>query len=222
MRAARYLGYPFAAPLFFSLLSLLLPRWLHAAVESAARSPIAERSSSTAVVLGKALSKEQTTADGVGRFQEFEQGAVYWTPETGARVVAGTVFRQWRALDAERGPLGYPVSEEQALPGGGHQLLFQHGLIESGSAGARVHLFPGTRFMADGLVVSDAGQLSSTGPGQFRLRSSQGPGATFECGCRPGSAPDRGGSCQARRVNENTVICLAPSCQGGCALRMTR
>nr|WP_246600997.1 alpha/beta hydrolase-fold protein [Skermania piniformis] len=66
--------------------------------------------------LGLPLGPEQAAPDGRGRFQLFEHGAVYWTPQTGAHVVAGRIRDTWVQQGAERSPLGYPVSEQARIP----------------------------------------------------------------------------------------------------------
>jgi hypothetical protein len=80
--------------------------------------------------LGKPLNDETGTPDGVGRFNHFEGGSIYWTPQTGAREVHGLIREKWASLGWERGALGYPVSDEQDLPGGGGKFSqFQRGRI---------------------------------------------------------------------------------------------
>jgi uncharacterized protein with LGFP repeats len=36
--------------------------------------------------LGQPLTDELTTPDGVGRFNHFQGGSIYWTPSTGAQI----------------------------------------------------------------------------------------------------------------------------------------
>lgn len=45
-------------------------------------------------------------------------GSIYWTPGTGAHAVWGEIRRTWQRLGRESGALGYPVTSEQATPGG--------------------------------------------------------------------------------------------------------
>jgi hypothetical protein len=58
------------------------------------------------------LSDELPTPDGVGRFNHFQGGSVYWTPQTGAHEVHGAIRSRWAELGWERSFLGYPVSDE--------------------------------------------------------------------------------------------------------------
>jgi len=78
--------------------------------------------------LGYPLTNEQPSADGVGRYNNFQGGAIYWSPTTGAQSVQGAIRDTWAAQGWETGPLGYPISDEYAVPGGRHS-DFQHGSL---------------------------------------------------------------------------------------------
>ena len=92
--------------------------------------------------LGFPMTDETGTPDGVGRYNRFEGGMIYWTGTTGAWEVQGAILDKWDSLGAERGYLGYPVSDEMdiTLPfftGPGRVSYFQFGeIIWSGSIGA--------------------------------------------------------------------------------------
>ncbi|MGN5237872.1 MULTISPECIES: alpha/beta hydrolase-fold protein [unclassified Rhodococcus (in: high G+C Gram-positive bacteria)] len=66
--------------------------------------------------LGYPTTEERGTADGRGRFNHFQNGAIYWTPEHGARAVQGAIFEEWKKQGWEAGPLGYPVLDEVGTP----------------------------------------------------------------------------------------------------------
>jgi glucose/arabinose dehydrogenase len=68
------------------------------------------------------------STDGRGYYANFEGGSIYWSPGTGAHSVTGGIRTRWRALNAERGYLGYPTSDELAVSGGTRS-NFQHGYI---------------------------------------------------------------------------------------------
>ncbi|MGX7826648.1 PQQ-dependent sugar dehydrogenase [Actinokineospora sp. 24-640] len=61
---------------------------------------------------------ERGTADGIGRYNHFEGGSIYWTPATGAHEVYGSIRARWRDLGWERSFLRYPTSGEFAVTGG--------------------------------------------------------------------------------------------------------
>ena len=73
---------------------------------------------------------DEGQALGRGRFNHFERGSIYWTPETGAHEVHGAIHAHWRASGYERGPLGFPTTDETAVPGSQARWnRFEHGQI---------------------------------------------------------------------------------------------
>lgn len=79
--------------------------------------------------LGFPLTDETTTPDGVGRYNHFQGGSVYWTPATGAHEVHGAIRDLWASLGWERSRLGYPTSDELAWGTIGRVSYFQGGRI---------------------------------------------------------------------------------------------
>ncbi|RFA13139.1 hypothetical protein B7R22_14165 [Subtercola boreus] len=77
---------------------------------------------------GGITSNETTTADGIGRFNTFQNGAIYWTPNTGAQMVYGLIYSKWASLGYEQGVLGYPTTDETSDPLG-RRSTFQNGYI---------------------------------------------------------------------------------------------
>jgi hypothetical protein len=80
-------------------------------------------------VVGYPTSDEGGAPDGIGRYNHFERGSIYWTPQTGAHEVHGAIHDFWEAQGWEQGELGYPVSDEMDLPGGGRRSVFQGGTV---------------------------------------------------------------------------------------------
>jgi hypothetical protein len=66
-------------------------------------------------LLGLPLTDETATPDGIGRFNHFQGGSIYWTPRTGPMMVRGPVRDRWAASGWERGPLGYPVRDQHRM-----------------------------------------------------------------------------------------------------------
>ncbi|WP_448854328.1 alpha/beta hydrolase-fold protein [Corynebacterium frankenforstense] len=65
-----------------------------------------------------------------GAFQEFENGNIYWSPNTGAHFIRyGGIFDAWGKHRWEQGKYGYPTEDHQNLPGGGESVTFEHGRI---------------------------------------------------------------------------------------------
>src|SRR5438067_9697384 len=80
--------------------------------------------------LGYPTTGETGTPDKVGRFNHFERGSIYWTPQTHAHAVLGAIHAEWQATGWETGPLGYPITDEAATPDGvGRYNHFEHGSI---------------------------------------------------------------------------------------------
>ncbi|MBC2681278.1 hypothetical protein GSS87_02505 [Corynebacterium sp. 4HC-13] len=71
--------------------------------------------------LGYPTTSESSTPDGVGRFNHFQNGSIYWTPNTGPQVVKGRIRDYWASRGWETGSHGYPINEEYAVDGGIHQ-----------------------------------------------------------------------------------------------------
>ena len=67
---------------------------------------------------GYPITDEMGTPDGRGRFNHFEHGSIYLTPQTGAFEVHGAIRDLWASMGWERSALGYPVSDEMDMPGG--------------------------------------------------------------------------------------------------------
>ncbi len=106
--------------------------------------------------LGYPRLDRQPIGDGLGTYQLFENGKIYYTPATCAHSIYGDVWRLWlnwtnnldhdpdRSSPAFRDPLnsfsrsiltvnpalGYPIDEEHDAPGGGRIQQFEFGSIE--------------------------------------------------------------------------------------------
>lgn len=84
----------------------------------------------SAGALGYPLTDETPTPDGIGRYNHFQHGSIYWTAGTGAHEVQGLIRDRWASLGWERSDLGYPVSDEtDEIDGSGRFSLFEHGVI---------------------------------------------------------------------------------------------
>jgi hypothetical protein len=87
-------------------------------------------------VVGGPTTGELTTPDGVGRYNVFENGSIYWSPSTGAHEVHGRIRDKWRDLGWEGGTLGYPTSDEYAVPGGRRSDFQRGSLVWNAQSGA--------------------------------------------------------------------------------------
>jgi hypothetical protein len=69
--------------------------------------------------LGYPIDNETPTPDGIGRYNYFSNnGAIYWTPSTGAQSIHGEILTKWSTLNYEKGVLGYPITDETGTPDG--------------------------------------------------------------------------------------------------------
>lgn len=62
--------------------------------------------------LGAAKSVITACPDGVGSFQHFAGGSIYWSPRTGAHEIHGLIRDKWAAMGWEKSFLGYPRTDE--------------------------------------------------------------------------------------------------------------
>ena len=58
--------------------------------------------------LGQPTTPEQGLPDRRGRHRDYQHGVIYWSPETGAHVVYGSIGQKWAELGREAGFLGDP------------------------------------------------------------------------------------------------------------------
>jgi hypothetical protein len=89
--------------------------------------------------LGYPITDETVTPDGIGRYNHFQNGSIYWSPTTGAHEVHGSIRAEWARRGWEQSGLGYPVSDEIDEPdGSGRVSLFEHGAIHWNGTTGRV------------------------------------------------------------------------------------
>jgi uncharacterized protein with LGFP repeats len=91
--------------------------------------------------LGFPFTDELVTPDGIGRYNHFEGGSIYWSPNTGAHDVSGFIREAWAndGLGWERGTLGYPTSDPASMPGSSTAFQdFQGGSIYDNIFGTRI------------------------------------------------------------------------------------
>src|SRR5437879_7890732 len=80
--------------------------------------------------LGQVISNMQASPDGIGFFEQYQGGSIYYSPSTGAYEVHGAIRDEWGLLGWERSFLGYPVTDETGTPDGvGRYNHFQGGSI---------------------------------------------------------------------------------------------
>ena len=68
--------------------------------------------------LGYPVRGEVATPVLTGSYSAFQGGAIYWSPATGVKEVHGPIAARWSSLGRENSTLGFPVSNQYAVPGG--------------------------------------------------------------------------------------------------------
>jgi len=87
--------------------------------------------------LGYPVTDETVAPDGVGHYNHFQNGSIYWSPSTGAHEVQGLIRDKWASLGWEQSYLGYPTSDEHDCVNGARCSNFQNGyIVWSASTGA--------------------------------------------------------------------------------------
>ncbi|AZS12577.1 endolysin [Mycobacterium phage DrLupo] len=103
--------------------------------------------------LGKRLHPgEKPTADGKGRFAQFERGYIYWSAETGAFAIPSHLMETYAELGWEAGALGYPIAPHAVIPDAGDVQAFQRGVLyrKYGQPGHFITGAIGNRFRLNG------------------------------------------------------------------------
>ena len=124
--------------------------------------------------LGAPTSPEAAGA-GSTRYVRFANGAVYWSPESGAEPVTGAIYDAWASLGFERGALGLPTSARD--PGAAvdrAELPARHAELRPGEG----HRDPGNRRCAAGTAATDGRRGPPVQLERFTPRQSVAPRAT--------------------------------------------
>ncbi|RSM80497.1 hypothetical protein DL991_10265 [Amycolatopsis sp. WAC 01375] len=120
---------------------------------------------------------ETPTSDGVGKYLNFSTGvAIYWHPTTGAHPVYGNIRSKWDALGSEKSYLGYPTTDEQALPKG-RRSNFQNGRIDWSNDGGGTIDYKTVTMTPGSIELKSANGgrcIQVAGVGQDALRDSAG------------------------------------------------
>ena len=75
------------------------------------------------------MTGERAGSDGVGTVRSYPHYVFYYHPELGAFETHGLIGAKYWDMGGEASALGYPISDERALAGGGRVSYFQYGSI---------------------------------------------------------------------------------------------
>jgi hypothetical protein len=137
--------------------------WVHGSILDKYRALRSEGS-----FLGYPKTDESGVPDGVGRFNHFEGGSIYWHPSTGAFEVHGAIRDAWSNIGWETSFLGYPVSDEH-FDNGWRVSDFQNGTIRW-SSNDGINIAP-QQFIADAPSITFGSGISVGGRGTLVLYS---------------------------------------------------
>jgi LGFP repeat len=137
--------------------------WVHGSIVDKYRALRGEGS-----FLGYPKTDETGVPDGVGRFNHFESGSIYWHPSTGACEVHGPIRDAWSGLGWESSFLGYPVSD-QYYKDGWRANDFQNGTIRWSSQQG-INIAP-QRFSVEAPSITFGEGISVGGSGALYLYS---------------------------------------------------
>jgi uncharacterized protein with LGFP repeats len=100
----------------------------------------AYRAAGGPAALGYPTADERATADGRGYVTSFQYGEIYWSPQTGARLVRGAILEAYQRAGASGGYLGFPLTSDAPAPNGGFAVDFQGGSVYWSPATQRAHV----------------------------------------------------------------------------------
>lgn len=116
--------------------------------------------------LGFPTTDESGLPCGVGRFNHFDGGSIYWSPGNGARIVKGAIRNAWASQGWERSRLQFPVSDElvtEGTSGKGRYQDFEGGSVYwTPQSGAEINLHPAQVVVGKPTKNMSAGKIKST------------------------------------------------------------
>jgi hypothetical protein len=174
-----------------------------------------------ATSLGKPAGPEKKAAGG-GIVRMYSKGAIYWSNDSGTHAIYGPAFTKYKSLGAEKGALGYPVTD-LTLTDKGSQIVLQHGVIDVSKSGkATVRKWPSVTFTEAGATLKEgnAKMTSSTDAFFAPISPAFGPDTTITCGCKVARGRVALGNCTVT-LTGNTVTCTQGTCSGTCQITIT-
>ncbi len=80
-------------------------------------------------VLGTPTSDVLNAQDGVGRYNTFTNGAIFWRPNQNSYEIHGSLYTKYLQMGLEKSVLGYPTTDVGNAKDGGKYIHFEHGSI---------------------------------------------------------------------------------------------
>lgn len=140
-----------------------------------------------------------------GRFRAYQNGAIYWSPKTGAHAVSGAAFEKYKEAGAAGGAFGYPVRDAVALQTGGKEVVFQHGFVVLDDAGgAEMTATPFATFSEHDVTVAPGVKVQTRSANTALLL--------------PQSESLELGRCKVTVSGNDTITCSKGTCRSGCVI----
>ncbi|MBI4511485.1 MAG: hypothetical protein HY698_17765 [Deltaproteobacteria bacterium] len=146
--------------------------------------------------LGRPLTDEIVGVSGRGGMTHFERGSIAWDGERGIFFVIGGIRQRWADMSWDRGPLGFPTSDEVCSPDPACRARlsrFQKGtIVWTPTSGTRAVVGPiHAGWKARGAEAGDMGlptsEEASTGPWYLPGRRQDFEGGVFYSSARSGA-----------------------------------
>ena len=171
--------------------------------------------------LGKPAGRE--TASAGGRVRVYATGGIYWSKAGGTHAVYGPAFDTYKSLGAEKGKLGFPVTDVLTTPDGGTQTLFRHGYILVDSAGAATaEVTPKAMFTADSVTYAAGAKPAMKSDTEAILApESPAAGGTVTCNCSKGSSLEIG-MCAISPAGISSIRCQKGTCRNSCVITIVK
>jgi len=131
--------------------------------------------------LGIALTGEMTLPGGQGFYAQFTNGAIYWTSQTGAHSIEGTIYQRWLSLGG-LSDLGLPTADASVFTTSsgstGNQIqTFQNGAIYVQANSTPVAMTGSSNASIAAALINVCNQLSNPNVQQLTLTAVENDGA---------------------------------------------
>jgi len=174
-----------------------------------------------AATLGKAVGREKASAG--GRVRLYANGGIYSSKAAGTHAVYGPAFDKYKSLGAEKGKLGFPVTDVLTTPDGGTQTLFRHGYVLVDKAGAAsADVTPKATYTADSVTYSGGTKPAMKSDTEAILApETPASGGTVTCNCSKGMSLEIG-MCAISPAGISSIRCQKGSCRNSCVITIVK
>lgn len=175
--------------------------------------------------LGKPLGAAKAST-GSGSVRLYAKGGIYQSKTTGTHAVYGPTYDKYQSLGAEKGKLGYPVTDVLMTPDGGTQTLFRRGYILVGKDGAvTAQATPNATFTSDSVTFSGGASATmmndNTALVDGLVPQSGVGGQTVNCSCEKTQSMEIG-TCAISPAGISKIRCQQGTCRKSCVITIVK